>query len=70
MKMHLDIEDGISPEIALECVKQVVNMGRISKDDTMYCYATTFDTKNGELVVLTRDHRKSDCFIVQRNNKP
>ena len=69
MRIHIDIEDGITPTVALECVKQVVNMGRISKDDTMYCYATTFDTSQGELVVLTRDHRKSDCFIVQRNNK-
>lgn len=68
MRIHIDIEEGIAPTIALECVKQVVNMGRISKNDTMYCYATEFDTKHGELVVLTRDNRKTDCFAVKRSH--
>ena len=69
MRIHLDIEDGIRPEIALECVKQVVQMGRISKNDTMYCYATTFDTAQGEIEVYANDYRKSDCFKITKSKQ-
>ena len=62
MRIHLDIRNDIPPTIALECVKQVIESGRIP-----HCYVTTFDTNVGEVLVTTRENRKSDCFIIFKN---
>lgn len=62
MRIHLDIRNDIPPTIALECVKQVIESGRIS-----CCYVTTFDTNVGDVCVATRENRKSDCFIIYKN---
>lgn len=67
MKIHLDIRHGVSPTLALECVKQVIEQGKISNDGKSYCYATTFDTNEGEVWVETRQYRKSDCFLIHKN---
>lgn len=67
MKIHLDIRHGISPEIALECVKQVIRQGKISAKGKSYSYATTFDTVEGEIWVAVRPYRKSDCFLIYKN---
>lgn len=68
MKIHLDIRDDIPSTIALECVKQVVEQGRVSAQGKMYAYATIFSTTSlGEIVVEARPYRKSDCFIVYKN---
>lgn len=66
-KIHIDIRDGISPEMALECVKQVVKMGKISGGCTMYCYATELETSEGNILVWTNPHRKTDCFRVEKD---
>ena len=68
-KIHLDIRHGISPIIALECVKQVVARGKVSANGKSYCYATTFDTSDGEVWVAVRPYRKSDCFLIYKNQK-
>lgn len=64
MKIHIDIRDNINEETALNRVMQVIKLGRISKDNTMYCYMTAF---NDGINVSTNDYRKSDCFIVWKN---
>lgn len=61
MKIHIDIRDNIDPEDAIRRVTNVIAEGRISKNNTMYCYLTTW--KDG-IAVSTRDYRKSDCFVV------
>ena len=68
MKIHVDIRDGIIPVIALKCVESVVREGRVSNNGKSYAYATTFDTSDGEVWVSTRLYRKSDCFVVYKNN--
>lgn len=67
MKIHLDIRHDISPTIALECVRQVIAQGKISANGQSYSYATTFDTNEGEIWVATRLYRKSDCFLIYKN---
>ena len=67
MKIHIDIRDDIPANIALRCITQVVEQGRISAQGKMYPYATTFDTYLGEIWVAARPYRKSDCFIVYKN---
>ena len=66
-KIHIDIRDDISPDLALECVKQVVRMGRVSNGGKMYSYASTLDTSEGEILVWTIPYRKSDCFRVEKH---
>jgi hypothetical protein len=65
-KIHITIEDGIEPEVALDHVRSVVKHGRVSKNDTMYCYATLFPDGTA---VHTRDYRKSDCFVVYKDKR-
>lgn len=60
-KIHITIEDDIEPAVALDHVRSVVKHGRISKNDTMYCYLTLFPDGT---MVQTREYRKSDCFRV------
>ena len=67
MKIHIDIRDDIPSNIALRCVTQVVEEGRVSSQGTMYAYATTFVTCVGEIWVAARPYRKSDCFLVYKN---
>ena len=67
MKIHIDIRHNISPTVALECVKQVISQGKISADGKSYCYATTFNTDEGEVWVAIRPYRKSDCFLIYKN---
>ena len=67
--MKIDIRDEIPPEIALECVKQVVSEGKISvgeKGKKYYCWVTSFNTSIGKIVVVTRQYRKDDCFVVYK----
>ena len=67
MKIHLDIRNNISPTVALECVRQVISEGKISNNGKSYCYATKFDTSEGEVFVAIRPYRKSDCFLIYKN---
>ena len=68
MKIHLDIRHDISPTIALECVRQVIAQGKISNNGKSYSYATTFSTSEVEVWVATRPYRKSNCFLIYKNN--
>lgn len=60
-RIIIDIRDDIDPAAALLYVGNVIHQGKISKDDTQYCWLTTFHDGNQ---VITRDNRKSDCFVV------
>jgi hypothetical protein len=69
MKIQIDIRNNISPTLALEAVKQVVAHGKISegeKGKKYYCWATSFETNEGDIVVSTRQYRKNDCFVVYK----
>lgn len=68
MKIHLDIRDDLSPTIALKCVGEVIALGRISNEGKSYCYATEFKTSEGGVLVMTRQYRKSDCFLITKKN--
>lgn len=63
MKIHLDIRNDISPTIALECVKQVIIQGKVSANGESYCYATAFDTNEGEVNKAFRPNSHRDCFF-------
>lgn len=72
MKIHIEVKNDIPYPIALEAVKQVVCAGKISEGEhgkKYYCWATTFETNIGEVVVAVRQYRKSDCFLVYKTDK-
>ena len=68
-KIHITVCDDIPLERAVEHVRQVIKHGRISKNDTMFCYLTLIHDKETDqrVCVQTIDYRKSDCFKVYLN---
>lgn len=58
--MTIKIEYGIDDLTAISLVKKVIEQGKISDDGNSYCYLTLFDN----IVVETRQYRKSPCFRV------
>lgn len=70
--MTIDIRDNINPAMALRLVARVIDAGKISKGENgkmYYCWITVFDTPDGEIMVSTRQYRKTDCFVVHKNGK-
>jgi hypothetical protein len=65
-KIIIDVRDNIDPAAALLYVGNVISQGRISKDNTKYCWLTTF---HDGVTVVVRDYRKSDCFVVYQSKK-
>ena len=65
-RIIIDVRDDIDPAAALMYVGNVIHQGRISKDDTKYCWLTTF---HDGVTVAVRDYRKSDCFVVYKSKK-
>lgn len=68
MKLIIDIQDGISPHVAFQCVEHVINGGRISGRGKSYCYSSSFITPEGGVWVYCHDNKKSDMFIVEKKS--
>ena len=60
--MTIKIEDNIDDLTAISLVKQVIERGKISNNGNNYCYLTA----SGDIVVETRQYRKSPCFRVYK----
>lgn len=72
IKINIDIRDNIRPELALLLVARVIAGGKISEGENgkmYYCWITVFDTDEGEILVSTRQYRKTDCFVVHKHGK-
>lgn len=70
MKVEIDIRDEIPVELAIEAVRQVVQEGKVSvgeKGKMYYCWATSFSSNIGKIIVSTRQYRKNDCFVVYKD---
>jgi hypothetical protein len=65
-KIYIDIRDDIVLEDAIRRVAHVIGEGRVSKNNTMYCFLTTW---TDGIAVSTREHRKNDCFVVWKHEK-
>ena len=61
--MTIKIEDNIDDLTAINLVKQVIEQGKLSNNGNSYCYLTLF----GDMLVETRQNRKSPCFRVYKN---
>jgi hypothetical protein len=66
-KFIIEIRDNIGDYEALEAVMSVITSGRISKNDTMYCYHTVFNNSIHVSFIEKRKHSKSEKIIVHKN---
>ena len=58
----------ISDITVLECVKDVINAGRISNNDTQYCYLTVFKINGIEHHIVTDLRKCSDVFTFYKSS--
>ena len=65
-RIIIEIRDDIDPAAALLYVGNVIHNGRIFKNNTKYCWLTTF---HDNVTVVVRDERKNDCFVVYKTKK-
>lgn len=68
-RIIVDIKDGISPSTALLLVERVIREGRVSNYGKSYCYVTSFQVGNDEIIVAVNPYRKSDCFVVHKSKR-
>jgi len=66
-KIIIDIKNGIGDYEALEAVKDVVACGRVSKNETLYCYHTEFHNGIHVSTMLKRKGSETDKFVVHLN---
>ena len=66
-KFIIEIRDNIGDYEALEAVMSVMASGRISKNDTMYCYHTEFSNGIHVSCIEKTKHSKSEKIIVHKN---
>jgi hypothetical protein len=66
MNINIKNETLLSSETVFNYIGQVIEAGKISKNETCYCYLTIFKLpKNRELYVSCRKTEKSYIFNVQ-----
>lgn len=68
MKLILENKSDLSTNVFLDLCKDVISMGRISNNDTQYCYLTAFEV-NGETYHIVSDlNKKSDRLTLYKVN--
>jgi hypothetical protein len=66
MNINIKNETLLSSENVFDYVSQVIKMGKISQNETCYCYLVTFKYSNKRAIYVScRKTRKSYIFNVQ-----
>jgi len=74
-KIIIDNRSSLTDVEAVEGVKSIMEDGRVSNDDTQYCYATVIvksmsnGTDVGKFLFISKLNNKSDGFIVYDHGK-
>ena len=68
-KFIIEIRDGIGDYEAIEALLEVMTIGRISKNDTMYCYHTEMLNGINVSAVEKSKYGKSEKFVIHLNQK-
>ena len=70
-KIIIENISSISDAKALELVKEVIEMGRISGSDNnpQYCYLSTYRVWGMQVAVSARLNKNSDKFVVCDDNR-
>lgn len=66
-KFIIEIRDNIGDYEAIEALLEVMNVGRISKGDTMYCYHTEMINGIHVSAMEKGKYAKSEKFIIHLN---
>ena len=66
-KFIIDIRDDIGDYEAISALLEVMAVGRISKDDTMYCYHTEMHNGIHVSAMEKKKHAKSERFVIHLN---
>jgi len=66
MKLILENKSDLPINVFLDLCKDVISMGRVSNNDTQYCYLTAFQV-NGEVYHIVSDlNNKSDRLTLYK----
>ena len=68
-KIIINNESSENDITALELVVRVIREGRISANETTYCFGTFFALGEKEVSVFSRLNKKSDSFVVMDEKK-
>lgn len=63
-KIIIENRTELDLSICLEIIKAVIKLGRISNNNTQYCYYTTFELNGKNFSISTDLNKKSDRFII------
>lgn len=66
-KFIIDIRDDIGDYEAVSALLEVMAVGRISKDNTMYCYHTEMHNGIHVSAMEKKKHAKSERFVIHLN---
>ena len=66
-KFIIDIRDDIGDYEAVSALLEVMAVGRISKNDTMYCYHTEMYNGIHVSAMEKKKYAKSERFIIHLN---
>lgn len=66
-KFIIDIEDDIGDYEAIYALLDVIALGKISKNNTMYCYHTEMYNGINVTAIEKTKNGKSDKFIIHLN---
>ena len=61
-KLIIKNQTDITDISVLELVKRVIQIGRVSNNETQYCYLTSFTIDNKEYHIVTDLNKCSDVF--------
>ena len=68
-KIIIKNETDLSIIVALDLVKEVIKLGRISNNDKQYCYLTSIKKNNCEYNIVSDLRQKSDVFTIYKAEK-
>ena len=66
-KLIIDNRTQISDTDALALVLNVVKQGKISNNETEYCYGTSFEIGVKKFMVWTNKNKKSIRFVITKD---
>lgn len=68
-KFIIEIRDNIGDYEAIQALLDVMAVGRISKNETMYCYHTEMTNGIHVSAIEKKKYGKSEKFIIHLNKK-
>jgi hypothetical protein len=65
-KLIIENKSDLSMIDVLELANKVLKLGRISNNDTQYCYLVSFEIQNNEYHIVSDLNKKSDKLTIYK----